>query len=167
MVSTNIILSEKKWNRGLVSSLKTLYRHSNWELIDKKKDLRVEVLEELNVKNIFIPHWSYFIPQEIYKKYECTTSILTFETFSGTERQSSVHPKSYRPNIFIEISKEELEIKKQAMDCYLYEKREYPHPRSNKALEISVKKNGIIVGCNLVGSFCLIRSISKNEIQRN
>ena len=58
----------------------------------------------------------------------------------------------------------ELEIKKQAMDCYEYEKREYPHPRSKKALEISAQKNGIIVGCNLAESFCIIRSISKNEV---
>ena len=97
-------------------------------------------------------------------KSERVSSIITFETFSGTEWQASNHPKTFRPNLFVEISKEELEIKKQAMDCYEYEKREYPHPRSKKALEISAQKNGILVGCNLAESFCIIRSISKNEI---
>jgi len=96
-------------------------------------------------------------------KNESVSTIITFETFSGTEWQASIHPKAYRPNFFIEISKEELEIKKQAMDCYEFEKREYPHPRSKKALEISAQKNGIVVGCNLAESFCIIRSISKNE----
>ena len=97
-------------------------------------------------------------------KSERVTSIITFETFSGTEWQASNHPKIFRPNFFVEISKEELEIKKQAMDCYEFEKREYPNPRSKKALEISAQKNGILVGCNLAESFCIIRSISKNEI---
>lgn len=94
---------------------------------------------------------------------ERASTIITFETFSGTEWQPSIDPKIFRPNLFIEISKEELEIKKQAMECYDFEKRAYPHPRSPKALEISAQKNGIIVGCELAESFCIIRSISKNE----
>ena len=97
-------------------------------------------------------------------KNESVISIITFETFSGTEWQASIDPRIYRPNFFIEISNEELEIKKQAMDCYKFEKRDYPHPRSNKALKISAQKNGIIVGCSLAESFCIIRLIFKNEI---
>lgn len=95
---------------------------------------------------------------------ETATSIITFETFSGTEWQPSIDPRIYRPNFFIEITKKELEIKKRAMNCYHFEKRDYPHPRSVKALEIFAKRNGILAGCNLAESFCLIRYISKNKL---
>lgn len=97
-------------------------------------------------------------------KNERVALIITFETFSGTEWQPSIDPEIYRPNFFIEITEEELNVKKQAMNCYDFEKRDYPHPRSLKALEISAQKNGIIAGCKLAESFCIIRLISKNEI---
>ena len=77
MVITNIILSEKKWNRELVSSLTNHYKHSKWKLINNKKDFRLEVLDKLNVGKIFIPHWSHIIPEDIFKKYECIVFHMT------------------------------------------------------------------------------------------
>lgn len=93
-------------------------------------------------------------------KDETVKSIITFETFSGTEWQASNHPEKFSPNLFIEISKDNLKAKKLAMKSYLFERRNFPHPRSEKALEISAQKNGIIVGYSLAESFCIIRMIS-------
>jgi LmbE family N-acetylglucosaminyl deacetylase len=90
-------------------------------------------------------------------KNESVKSILSFETFSGTEWQVTNHPQIYRPNLYIEISKENLEAKKLAMESYFLERRDFPHPRSSESLEISAQKNGITVGYKLAESFCIIR----------
>ena len=77
MALTNIILSEKKWNEELVSLLAIQYKHSKWKLINNKSEFRHEVLKKLNVGKIFIPHWSYIIPKDIYEKYECIVFHMT------------------------------------------------------------------------------------------
>jgi hypothetical protein len=46
------------------------------------------------------------------------------------------------------------------MNAYMYEKREYPHPRSAEALEIVAKRWGVSVGKNYAEAFCLVRNIS-------
>ena len=88
---------------------------------------------------------------------ESVKSIFTFETYSGTEWQATNHPENFRPNVYIEISKNNLEAKKKAMNSYFYEKRSFPHPRSSKALEIIAQKNGTEVGYKYAERFCLIR----------
>ena len=84
-------------------------------------------------------------------------NIFTFETPSGTEWQSSFHPEIFRPNFFIEVTKENLNAKILGMECYKYEKREYPHPRSSKALLNRAEMWGIANGLNYAEAFCLIR----------
>ena len=66
----NIILSEKEWNKDLVLSLRDKYKNSEWRLINNKLDFTIEALEMMNIDKIFIPHWSYIIPKEIYSNYE-------------------------------------------------------------------------------------------------
>jgi len=46
------------------------------------------------------------------------------------------------------------------MECYEFEKRAYPHPRSPKALIIQVQRWGITIGCEYAEAFCLIRNIN-------
>lgn len=94
-------------------------------------------------------------------KDEIVQSIITFETYSGTEWQSTLDPRAFKPNLYISIKEENLKKKISAMDCYEYEKREYPHPRSSKSLEIVAQRNGIIIGSKFAEPFCIIRSISK------
>lgn len=91
---------------------------------------------------------------------ESVRLIITFETFSGTEWQVSNNPDVFRPNLFVEISKENLDAKKRAMDSYSFEKRNFPHPRSSKSLEVSAIKNGINIGYNLAESFCIVRMLA-------
>lgn len=93
-------------------------------------------------------------------KHEIVKTIVTFETMSGTEWRASTDPKHFVPNFFISFSKKNLDIKLEAMNAYLYEKREYPHPRSAEALEIVAKRWGVSVGKNYAEAFCLVRNIS-------
>jgi LmbE family N-acetylglucosaminyl deacetylase len=91
--------------------------------------------------------------------HETVKTIVTFETPSSTEWQAFNHPNYFKPNLFIEVSKKDVEAKIKGMESYEFEKRKYPHPRSPKALEIQCQRNGIIVGKEYAEAFMLIRSI--------
>jgi LmbE family N-acetylglucosaminyl deacetylase len=91
---------------------------------------------------------------------ERVKTIITFETPSGTEWRAASDPKHFIPTVFIEISESNLQAKIRGMECYHYEKRSYPHPRSPEALKILAQKNGITVGKSYAEAFMLIRSIS-------
>ena len=93
-------------------------------------------------------------------QHEVVKTIVTFETMSGTEWRASTDPRHFVPNFFISFSKANLDVKIQAMNAYMYEKREYPHPRSAEALEIVAKRWGVAIGKNYAEAFCLVRNIS-------
>ncbi len=90
---------------------------------------------------------------------ENVKTIITFETFSGTEWSASTDPRHFIPNLFFEITETGLNAKIKGMESYEFEKREYPHPRSPKALQIAAQRWGVAVGKPYVEAFCLVRSI--------
>jgi LmbE family N-acetylglucosaminyl deacetylase len=87
-------------------------------------------------------------------------TIISFETPSGTEWQASTHPMPFLPNLFISINESNLTAKIDAMECYKFEKRTYPHPRSPEALRITTQKWGVSIGKTLAEAFCVVRDIS-------
>lgn len=91
--------------------------------------------------------------------HESVKSIFTFETPSSTEWRVSADPRHFLPNFFVEVSQEALRAKQQAMECYTYEKRPYPHPRSTEALEVIAKRWGISIGREYAEAFCLVRGL--------
>ncbi|HBS85002.1 MAG: hypothetical protein A2W91_07185 [Bacteroidetes bacterium GWF2_38_335] len=84
-------------------------------------------------------------------------SIVCFETPSATEWNAGA---SFLPNLYLEISEKNLRAKQKAMDCYELEKRDYPHPRSSKALRTLAEKRGIEAGLMLAEGFVIVRVIS-------
>ena len=91
---------------------------------------------------------------------EKVTAIITFETPSGTEWRASTDPKHFIPNWFIEVSESGLKAKIKGMECYEFEKREYPHPRSPEALKIQAQRWGIVIGKKLAEAFTIVRAIN-------
>ena len=85
--------------------------------------------------------------------------IITFETPSGTEWRSPTDPRYFLPNLFVEVSEDNLNAKIIGMESYEFEKREFPHPRSPVALEILAKRWGIAVGCEFAEALCLVRGV--------
>lgn len=73
---TFILLSEKSWHQELFENLK-LKIPANWIKIDEKDNFKVEFINEVKPDFIFIPHWSYIIPSEIYMNYECVVFHMT------------------------------------------------------------------------------------------
>lgn len=91
--------------------------------------------------------------------HETVKTIITFETPSGTEWRASSDPRQFVPNLFFEVSYENLMAKIKGMESYQFEKRSFPHPRSPEALKILAQRWGIIVGCEYAEAFCLVRSL--------
>lgn len=91
---------------------------------------------------------------------EMVKTIITFETPSSTEWQSSVEPRSFTPNLFVKVSEKNLQAKIEGMEQYQFEKRQFPHPRSPEALRIRAQQHGSTVGCEYAEAFCLIRHVS-------
>lgn len=91
---------------------------------------------------------------------EKVSTIITFETPSGTEWIASSEPRRFIPNLFIEVSEINLEAKINGMESYEFEKRKFPHPRSPKALKILAQQRGITVGKFYAEAFQIIRFIN-------
>ena len=91
---------------------------------------------------------------------ETVKSIFAFETPSGTEWRAASDPKHFIPNVFFSVSKVDVEAKISGMECYQFEKRAYPHPRSPEALRIQSQRWGIVIGSEFAEAFMIIRSIN-------
>lgn len=92
-------------------------------------------------------------------EHERVKHIIAFETPSGTEWRAASDPRHFIPNLFIEISEENLSAKIRGMESYEFEKRPYPHPRSPEALTVYAQRWGIVVGKKYAEAFMLIRTI--------
>lgn len=84
--------------------------------------------------------------------------LFAFETPSSTEWNFKYGDASFKPNVFFDIE-ETIELKLKAMICYKTEIRDYPHPRSLKALETIASRWGTVVGKQYVEAFELIRKV--------
>ena len=91
---------------------------------------------------------------------ETVKTIITFETASGTEWIASTEPRRFLPNLFIKVSSDDIKAKIKAMECYEFESRKFPHPRSPEALKIQSQRWGIVVGADYVEAFSIIRTIT-------
>ncbi len=76
-MSKYIILSHKKWNNNLPMKMEALFENDQWIHINKKEDFNIDNLKNINPDMIFIPHWSYIIPKEIYENYKCIVFHMT------------------------------------------------------------------------------------------
>lgn len=93
--------------------------------------------------------------------HETVKAIITFETASGTEWRASTDPRHFLPNLFVSVSSNDLEAKIKGMECYEFESREFPHPRSPEALRIQSKRWGVVVGKDYAEAFSIVRLITE------
>lgn len=83
--------------------------------------------------------------------------LFAFEVPSSTDWGFNQFQK-FKPNVYIDIS-ETLEKKLEAMALYETEKRDFPHPRSEKALKSIAQRWGTEAGLFAAEVFQLIRKI--------
>ena len=91
---------------------------------------------------------------------EKVEALICFETPSGTEWRAATDPRHFIPNMFIEVSKKNLQAKVTGMESYEFEKRPYPHPRSAEALFIQAQRWGTVIGKNYAEAFSIVRIIN-------
>ena len=71
-----VLLSEKTWHDSLFTEL-SLRKEENWTRISRKKEFSLKNLSKYKPEKIFIPHWSYIIPREIWITYDCVVFHMT------------------------------------------------------------------------------------------
>ena len=94
---------------------------------------------------------------------EKVSGIFSFETPSATEWRASKSHQIFCPNYFYRVTEEDILAKIQSMECYEYERRDYPHPRSPEALDILAKRYGVMIGSEYAEAFEIIRLLNRKD----
>ena len=79
--------------------------------------------------------------------------VTYMEVPSSTEWSLNSADNRFMPNLFVEIEKDGLEIKIEALKAYKGVMRSYPHPRSKEALESLATIRGAQAGVNYSEAF--------------
>lgn len=128
----------------------------------------IKVVEEVQPDIMFIPHKGdlHTDHQAIFNtclvaarpgnKFK-VKKVLAYETNSETE-WSSPYENIFVPNIYVDVT-ETIKGAQAVLKVYKSELREYPHPRSSKALEIKAGARGIEIAVEAAEAFMLIREI--------
>jgi LmbE family N-acetylglucosaminyl deacetylase len=85
--------------------------------------------------------------------------FAVFETPSSTEWAWPYGDSSLSPNLFVDVTAT-LEAKLAAVECYETELRDYPHPRSRRALIERAAHWGSQVGRRYAEPFRILREVS-------
>ncbi len=72
-----IILTQKKWHLDLLESCQSKLPEYNFILIKSNKEFNINNVKKINPSKIFIPHWSFIIPNEIHSNFECILFHMT------------------------------------------------------------------------------------------
>ena len=73
-----IIATIKSWNIERANELKKQYQGIHEILVfTKKQEMTVEALEAFEPDVIFMPHWSYLLPEEITDRWNCVVFHMT------------------------------------------------------------------------------------------
>lgn len=86
--------------------------------------------------------------------------VSFMEVLSSTEWSLNSAENRFVPNLYIEVGRDGIEKKIEALQAYTGVMRPYPHPRSEQAIEGIAAYRGSMAGCNYAEAFeCVFRSI--------
>lgn len=86
--------------------------------------------------------------------------VYSFEVPSATEWSFGATGGQFQPNMFVNVS-ETMPAKLDAMSKYTAEVRQFPHPRSKRALEATAARWGSVAGMGAAEAFVIVRSLRK------
>ena len=86
-------------------------------------------------------------------------SPLVFETISETDFGMKPEDHGFRPNVFNNIS-HYLENKLDILDLFKSEIKDFPFPRSRKAIKALAQLRGVQSNCEAAEAFMLIKEIN-------
>jgi methionyl-tRNA formyltransferase len=72
-----MIVTVKKWN--IEEAKKLAFRNKNWKIsvISEREKFNFSRVKKFNPDHIFLPHWSWMIPTEVYENYQCIVFHMT------------------------------------------------------------------------------------------
>jgi LmbE family N-acetylglucosaminyl deacetylase len=85
--------------------------------------------------------------------------FAVFETPSSTEWAWPMPGTEFQPSLFVDVT-DTLETKIAAMECYETELRDYPHPRSSRALRERAAYWGSRIGRPAAEPFVVLREVT-------
>jgi len=71
-----IVATTKPWNIEYFEQWKK-NQQDNWYLFSEVEQLNLARIKEITPRYIFFPHWSWIVPKEIFKNYECVCFHMT------------------------------------------------------------------------------------------
>ena len=102
MKRTSIVIATiRPWN--IEAAERFAREHSQWDarVITKRESLIPSLLERLQPRYVFFPHWSWMIPEEIYTRWECVVFHMTDLPFGrgGSPLQNLLSRGIYKTKI--------------------------------------------------------------------
>jgi methionyl-tRNA formyltransferase len=96
-----VIVSEKKWHFNLENELNEVLPNTKWITIKNFNDFNPNFLNKIKPAFIFIPHWSYLIPEEIFLNFNCIVFHMTDLPFGrgGSPLQNLIKAKFKKTKI--------------------------------------------------------------------
>lgn len=92
------------------------------------------------------------------ENFPALKELLYMEVLSSTEWSLDSSANRFTPNYFVEIEKNGVNVKLEALSAYKGVMRPYPHPRSTEAIEGLAAYRGAQAGCNYAEAFeCVFR----------
>ena len=145
-------------------------------------DMRLDTLEHIEVNRIVEEHVRDFAPQVVYTVHPDVNRDhqVLFDSVAVATRPTPGHPVRrlltyaptsstewtpaavnwFQPNWYVDVSGT-LERKLSAFARYETERREYPHPRSERAIRAAAEFHGTTCGFELAEPFVLVRSLER------
>lgn len=71
-----VVAAIHPWNKEAFKR-HTSGMQGRWHFISQKEKLNIKYIREINPKYIFFPHWSWRVPNEIIKEFECVCFHMT------------------------------------------------------------------------------------------
>lgn len=72
-----LVVTTKPWDINNYTALKENHPEHDWHLCDTRQALTLETLEKINPDFLFISHWSWMIPAEIWSRFTCIVFHMT------------------------------------------------------------------------------------------
>ena len=145
-------------------------------------DMRLDTIPHVEVNRVVEEHVRDFRPELVYTPHpdvnrdhgalfdsvsvatrpipgQPVRRLLTYAPTSSTE-WTPAGRNWFVPNWYVDVTAT-IERKLAAFACYETERREYPHPRSDRALRAHAEFYGATVGCEYAEPFVLVRGLER------
>ena len=143
-------------------------------------DMRLDTLEHIEINRIVEEHVRDFAPEVVYTVHPDVNRDhqVLFDSVAVATRPTPGHPVRrlltyaptsstewtpaavnwFQPNWYVDVTGT-LERKLAAFSHYETERREYPHPRSERAIRAAAEYHGTTCGFDFAEPFVLVRSL--------